>query len=103
VSGQLQTPAPYTRWVGCRSSLLAAEKKVMPMICQEQRGTKILFNSEALWFNIGAEQKMRTGMVYRLASVVTDIVHIVIWSHSVIQQFTKDTFSLLIDVFAPNT
>jgi hypothetical protein len=52
---------------------------------------------------ICAEHKIRTGMVYRFASVVTDIVPTVIWSYSVIQEFTKDIFSLLLDVFAPNT
>jgi hypothetical protein len=73
------------------------------MICHEQRGAQVLFNSDSLWLKICAKQKMRTGMVYRFGSVVTDIVHTIIWSHSVTQQFTKDIFSLLLDVFAPKT
>ena len=96
---QPHTPAGWDADLVC----LLRRRRSCRRFDKNREGHKVLFNSDALWLKICTEQKMRTGMVYRFASVVTNMVHTVIWSHPVIQQFTKDIFSLLLDVFAPNT
>lgn len=87
-------------WVGCRAGLLAAEKNEMPKIYQNQREARVQLKSDALWLKICAEQKMRSGIVYRFASVVIAVVHNVIWSQWIIRQFTKPQFFFVGYIFA---